>query len=120
MGSQSLFSYVVLIPVFLTNVVIPFLFGLAFLFFVWNAIRYFVIEAADDDGREKARSLALYAVAAFVFLIIFWGVVQMLVWSLGLYGAPVPCPDYLVGIPNSPCRGGGIPPPLNWPGGGPI
>lgn len=100
---QSLFNYIELIPWFFSWVVIPFLFGVAFLFFVWNAIRFFVIEGNSEDGQEKAKSLMIYSLAAFVFLIIFWGVVELLTTSLGLYGEGPVCPDYLQGMPGSPC-----------------
>ncbi len=100
---QSLFDFIILIPQFFNWVVIPVLFGIAFLFFVINAIRFFVIEGASEDGQEKAKSLMLYSLAAFVFLIIFWGVVELLTTSLGLYGERPVCPDYLAGMPGSPC-----------------
>lgn len=100
---QSLFDYLDLLPWFFSNVIIPFLFGVAFLFFVVNAIRFFVIESNNEDGQEKAKSLMLYGLAAFVFLIVFWGIVEVLTTSLGLYGEDAVCPDYLSGMPGSPC-----------------
>ncbi len=100
---QNLFDYVVLIPIFFNRIVIPFLLGLAFLFFVINVIRYFVIGGHDKDNHTKARAQIIYSLAAFVLIFIFWGVVQLLLLSLGLNNNPPPCPDYLVGLPNSPC-----------------
>ena len=82
------------IPKFISTALIPFLFGMAFLFFVYNVIRYFVIGATNEKDRENAKNLALYSVAAFVFLIIFWGIVNMLNSSLGLQGKIQPCSDY--------------------------
>lgn len=82
------------IPKFIDATLIPFLFGMAFLVFVYNVIRYFVIGATNDKDRENAKNLAIYSVAAFVFLIIFWGIVNMLNSSLGLQGKTQPCTDY--------------------------
>jgi hypothetical protein len=104
---QSLFGYVIDITDFLNEVIIPFLFGIAFLVFIYNAIRYFVIESGEEDGREKARALALYSIAAFVFLIIFWGVVSLLTESLDFYWQGPVCPDYLTNMPNNPCASNG-------------
>ena len=69
---------------FINNILIPFLFGMAFLVFVFNAIRFFVAQSNNQDGREKARNLITYSLLAFVFLIVFWGIINVLVQSLGL------------------------------------
>jgi hypothetical protein len=81
--------------VFINKVLIPFALGIAFLLLVINAVRFFVIHGSDDDGRENARSLALYSVLAFVIIIVFWGIVNLLTQSLGLREASSPTPDYL-------------------------
>jgi len=91
------------IPIFLSDIVIPFLFGIAFLFFVINVIRYFVIGGSSEEGREKAKDLLIYSIAAFVLLIIFWGLVNMLVETLGLGGETQPCPDYILQFDPSAC-----------------
>lgn len=87
----SLFNNIIAV---LSSVVIPFLWGIAFLMFVWNAVRYFVIEGHSEDGREKAKSLMIWSVAAFVFVSIFWGIINMLATSTGLTGGQQPCSDY--------------------------
>lgn len=88
---QTLFAN---IAQFLGDVILPFLWGIAFLMFVWNAIRYFVFEGASEDGRDKAKSLMIWGVTAFVFVSIFWGIVNMLTQSSGLTGDTQPCSDY--------------------------
>ena len=70
--------------IIINNILIPFLFGMAFLVFVFNAIRFFVAQSNNQDGREKARNLITYSLLAFVFLIVFWGIINVLVQSLGL------------------------------------
>ena len=79
---------------FSNNTLIPFLLGLAFLFVVINAIRFFVIGGAEAPSQEKAKALAIYGVAAFVVIVIFWGVVNLLSSSLGFTGKKMPTPDY--------------------------
>lgn len=92
--STSLQSFLTTIPLFLNKVIIPFLFGIAFLIFVINVIRYFVLGAGNEKERDKAKALAIYGVAAFVFLIIVFGIINLLVSSSGLGGQNAPCPDY--------------------------
>ena len=98
---QKLFAN---IPQFINNALIPFLFGMAFLVFVYNVIRYFVIGATNEKDRENAKNLAIYSVAAFVFLIIFWGIINMLNSSLGLQGKAQPCSDYEKTFDPTRCR----------------
>jgi len=82
---------------FFSGTLIPFLLGIAFLFFVINAFRYFILGGADEKAQEKAKSLAIYGVAAFVFLITFFGIVNLLSDSIGLNKTERPCPDFMKG-----------------------
>lgn len=79
---------------FFNNTLIPFLIGIGFLFFVINVVRYFVIGGTTDDGKKKAKNLAIYSVAALVVLVVFWGTVNILANSLGLGYEDAPTPDY--------------------------
>lgn len=110
--AQGMNDFIVNITIFISSTLIPFLFGMAFLVFVINAIRFFVVQSNNQEGREKAKALIIYSVLAFVFLVIFWGIINLLSNSLGLtgYGIPseIPVSDY---IPQdrsySDCSNGG-------------
>lgn len=80
---------------FTNGTLIPFLFGIAFLIFIYNSFRYFILNGENEKGQENAKNLAIYSVAAFVFLFIFWGIVNLFTTSSGLEGKDKPCPDYL-------------------------
>lgn len=93
---------------FLIIVVLPFLLAVGFLFFVVNAIRYFVIETDDVSKRENAKNLALYGVLAFVLILIFWGIVNLFVGFFGLGNDAqtcIPVPDYIASS-GAICTGG--------------
>ncbi len=77
-------SFLINVVAFIDTVIIPFMFGVAFLVFVINAIRYFVVQSNNEEGREKAKALISYSLLAFVLLIVFWGIINLLVSSLGL------------------------------------
>ena len=81
---MGLEQYVINFVTFVNNTVIPFLLGIAFLFFVVNAVRFFVVGGANPETKEKARSLAVYGVLAFVLVMTFWGITALLTSSLGL------------------------------------
>ncbi|MCA9355866.1 hypothetical protein KC865_04970 [Candidatus Kaiserbacteria bacterium] len=86
--------------VFINNVLIPFIIGIGFLFFVWGMFLFFILGGADEEKKEKGKSLMIYAVIGFVVIIIFFGVVNLITSSTGLDGeilrnvptVPVPRP----------------------------
>ncbi len=100
---------------FLNNVIIPFLFGLALLFFIWNAFRWLILGGGDKDAKDNARQLALYGIGAFVFLVSLWGIVNMLVNGLGLGGVDQVIPDYRTNMPGGDGGGNSYAEPFRGP-----
>lgn len=107
-GNASLQSFFGNLLLFINSTLIPFLFGLAFLLFAFNVVKYFVVGGSNKDAREDAKNVALYSVAAFVFLIIFWGLVNMFSESVGLENCGQVQSDYVQynfmgpSLPNCP------------------
>lgn len=101
--AQGVQSYLTAIMQFISSTLLPLLFGLAFLFFLVNIVRYFIIGASDMAAQESARRLALWGIIAFVLMLSLWGIVNFLVFGLGFARTVPPCPDYL---PASACRTG--------------
>lgn len=93
--AQSFQTFLINIPLFLDSVILPFLYAIAGLVFVFNVIRYFVASTDSKDMKENARNVAIYSVAAFVFLLLFNGVVNLLAESTGLEGNQLDCSDYV-------------------------
>ena len=81
---MNLQSYIADFITVVNNIIIPFILGIAFLFFIINVIRFFVIGGTTDEGKQKSKQLAVYSVAAFVFILLFWGLVNLFTSSLGL------------------------------------
>ena len=80
---------------FINKTLIPFLLAIAFLVFVWNGVRYFIIEGANEKEHEKAKSLALWGISAFVIIISLWGIVNMLADGFGFGPNQAITPDYM-------------------------
>ena len=98
---QSLLTDIVL---FVNRTIIPVLFSLAFLFFLWNVFRYFILGGDQEESRKKARLFAVWGIIAFVVMVSVWGIVNLLASSLGISrGLPL-CPDF---FPNHLCRSTG-------------
>jgi len=69
---------------FSNDVLIPFIIGIGFLFFVWGIFKYFIFGGANEEAREQGKGLIIWATIGFVMIIIFWGVVNLLSESTGL------------------------------------
>ena len=74
---------------FSNNVLIPFIIGIGFLVFVWGMFQYFIAGGANDESREKGKKLMINATIAFVVIIIFFGVINVLTSSTGLQGQQI-------------------------------
>lgn len=85
---------------FINEIILPFLFTLAFLFFIINAVRYFIVEGASEDGQKKAQRLAIWGIAALVFISVLWGIVNLLTGGLGFDDTRAACPDYFMFFDN--------------------
>lgn len=73
---------------FLNSIVVPFILAIAFIVFVFNVVRFFIIGGASDEGQKNAKNLAIYGIGAFVFILSFWGIVNLVVDGIGLENNP--------------------------------
>ena len=60
------------------NILIPAVFALVFIYFMWKVIDSWVIHAGEDNSRAEGRQYLLAAVIAFVVMVSAWGIVAML------------------------------------------
>ena len=104
MDLQTFFTNII---TFFNDSLIPFILAIAFLVFIWNIARFFIMGStlAGDEkkgitsGRIRARQYAMYSIFAFVIILSFWGIVILLTDDLNLNsGIPV-VPDYMGGRP---------------------
>lgn len=69
---------------FIDGVVIPFILSIGFLVFVWGMFKYFIQGGANDEAKESGKSLIMYAIAGYVVILAFWGIINILSNGLGL------------------------------------
>ncbi len=90
---------------FIQQTLVPFILGIGFLVFVWGMFKYFIQGGDNDDAKEKGKSLIMYAVAGFVVILSFWGIVNVIANGLG-FGKSIDKTD-LPSVPGSSVSGGG-------------
>lgn len=66
------------------TVVVPIIFTLAFIFFIWGVVNYFFIHGGEDTSREEGRKFILWGIIGMVVLFAVWGIVNILLSTLGI------------------------------------
>src|SRR3989344_7281144 len=104
-ASHNLQSFLSGLAGFFNSTVVPILFALAFLFFLINATRYFIIGGDKETERAKARTFATWGIIAFVLMVSIWGIVHLIIAGFGIDNSGPICPDFLPGTsgPGSNC-----------------
>ena len=79
---------------FMNGIVVPLIFALAFLFFIWGMFKYFIMSGANEENREQGKQLMLWGVIAFVAMVSIYGLVNVVAEGLGFRQ------DEIIDIPN--------------------
>lgn len=66
------------------TILIPVIFAFAFAAFVWGVVKYFILHPGDEEKREEGRQFVLWGVLAMALLFSIWGLVNMLLSTLGI------------------------------------
>lgn len=69
---------------FINGYVVPLIFAVAFLLFLWGVFRYFIAGGDSDENRKEGRQFVLYAIIGFVLMVCVWGIVNLIKSSIGL------------------------------------
>ncbi len=55
--------------------------------------KYFIQGGANDEAKESGKSLIMYAIAGYVVILAFWGIVNIISGGLGLEGGVLDAPS---------------------------
>jgi hypothetical protein len=66
----------------INNVLVPVLFAVAFIVFLWGAFTTFILGHASEDTKKKGTSLMLWGLIGFFVMISIWGLVNILTGSV--------------------------------------
>ena len=70
------------ILVFINNTLVPLIFALALLMFLWGVFKFFIL-GGDDDSRQDGKKFMIWGILAFVMMVSVWGIVNALAGGLG-------------------------------------
>jgi hypothetical protein len=78
MATPTTYQELVIFIIELINILIPTLFGVLFVYFIWKVIDCWIINAGDPAKHEEGRNHAIVAVIVFVLMVSAWGIVLMI------------------------------------------
>lgn len=76
-------TFVGKITSFINDTLIPLVFAVALLVFIWGAFMYFIYGGAEEEKRKEGTQLMLYAVVGFVLMVSIFGIVNLIANGLG-------------------------------------
>ncbi len=68
---------------FIDNYLVPLLFAIAFIVFIFGIFRYFILGGADEEKRSQGKSLMLWGMIGFFVMVSIWGILNLFVHSFG-------------------------------------
>lgn len=95
---------------FLTSIIngilVPLIFAVAFLAFIWGVYTYLILGAGNEEKRKEGKNFILYGLIGFFVMISVWGLVSILVNTFGFGNSSRP-PLPTFGGSNAAYNGGG-------------
>ena len=89
-GVQGLITSVIS---FINNALVPLVFAIAFIVFIWGVFQYFIAGGADEEKRETGKSLMLWGIIGFFVMASVWGLVNIVRGSFSLTNTAGSLPD---------------------------
>ena len=68
----------------INTVIVPLIFALAFVVFIWGVINYFFLHGGDEAKRSEGRQFTGWGILGMVVLLSVWGLVNLLLSTLGI------------------------------------
>ncbi len=81
---------------FMNGTLVPLIFAIAFLVFLWGMFKTFILGGSDEEKQAEGKSLMMYAIAGFVIMVSLWGIVNLVARGFGFQG------QNIQDIPNLP------------------
>ena len=83
-GTNELNDFGLRIITFINDTLVPFVFSVALLLFIWGVYVYFIQGADDTNKQKEGRNYIIWAIIAFVVMVSVWGITNLIAGGLGL------------------------------------
>lgn len=83
----------------INNILVPVLFAIAFIVFLWGAFDTFILGANSEDVKEKGKNLMLWGLIGFFVMVSVWGLVNILTGTISFGNNTGPSQVPQTGVP---------------------
>ena len=66
----------------INGVLVPVLFAVAFIVFLWGAFKTFILGANSEEVKEEGKNLMLWGLIGFFVMVSIWGLVNILTGTI--------------------------------------
>lgn len=84
---------------FINSTLIPLVFAIALLVFLYGIFKYFILGGGDEESRKQGRQLMMYSIAGFVVMVSIFGIVNLVASGLNLNDE-----NTKIDLPTAPTR----------------
>jgi len=84
---QGVLGYITCI---INNSVIPFIFAIATVMFIWGAVKFFIIDADEEAKRDQGKQFMIWGIIALTVMLSVWGLVAILGDTFGVDTSVLP------------------------------
>ena len=68
----------------INNSIIPFIFAVAIVMFIWGAVNFFIINADEEAKRAQGKQYMIWGIVALAVMLSVWGLVGIIQTTFGL------------------------------------
>lgn len=83
----------------INNILVPVLFAIAFIVFLWGVFDTFILGAQDEEKRAKGKDLMLWGLIGFFVMVSVWGLVNILTGTISFGNNTGPSSVPQTGVP---------------------
>ncbi|MFA5998008.1 MAG: hypothetical protein WC814_01285 [Candidatus Paceibacterota bacterium] len=82
----------------INNILVPVLFAVAFIVFLWGAFKTFIVGANNEEVKENGKNLMLWGLIGFFVMVSIWGLVNILTGTISFGNATGPSATPKTGV----------------------
>jgi hypothetical protein len=102
-GGNTIPEYLQSFIGFINFILVPLLFAVAFVVFIYGIFNYFIAGGANEEKRDEGKQLAVWGIIGFFVMVSVWGLVNVLVGTFGFRNTNAPpLPTFSPGAVSAP------------------
>lgn len=90
---RNIYDAADLITNIINGVLVPLVFAVSFVVFIWGVFFYFIASGDDSEKRENGKKLMLYGIVGFFLMVSVWGLVNILLGTVNLNSSTPNLPE---------------------------